>query len=301
MLAGVRTIFSDTAALESRKKSSIRSGDEMPKRGSPAVQVFIVIAVVGAFLYGFYCYHDQHTRLKRSEESGEKLKQKTESLSAQLQVLYEHKTRLETAVSQEKEITKKAKEDFDVQKKELETKVEQQKSNIADLTQQVENLQKKQEETEAESAKTSEQYKELQQENENTIANLKDDLANVKRRLGDCYAKTKVRVDDTQQNVEERAKPQINQLEPDAQESNDLPADDGNNAQQENMQVAAPNVAKNQSPMARDVLVSRRPYYPIAPVDNDADIAQRQESPKSVPAEVAKDEDYNDIEKPQNM
>ena len=85
MLAGVRTIFSDTAALESRKKSSIRSGDEMPKRGSPAVQVFIVIAVVGAFLYGFYCYHDQHKRLKRSEESGEKLKQKTESLSAQLQ------------------------------------------------------------------------------------------------------------------------------------------------------------------------------------------------------------------------
>jgi len=38
--------------------------------------------------------------------------------------------------------------------------------------------------------------------------------------------------------------------------------------------------------MARDVLVSRRPYYPIAPVDNDADIAQRQESPKSVPVSL---------------
>jgi len=57
----------------------------MSKRGSPAVQVFIVIAVVGAFLYGFYCYHDQHTRLKRSEETADKLKQKTEYLSAQLQ------------------------------------------------------------------------------------------------------------------------------------------------------------------------------------------------------------------------
>ena len=41
-----------------------------------------------------------------------------------------------------------------------------------------------------------------------------------------------------------------------------------------------------QSLMARDVLVSRRPYYPIAPVDNDADIAQRQESPKSVPVSL---------------
>ena len=39
-----------------------------------------------------------------------------------------------------------------------------------------------------------------------------DDLANVKRRLGDCNAKTKVRIDDTQQNVEERARPQINQV-----------------------------------------------------------------------------------------
>jgi len=55
------------------------------KRGSPAVQVFIVIAVVGLFLYGFYRYHDQHTRLKLSEESAEKLQQKSQSLSAQLQ------------------------------------------------------------------------------------------------------------------------------------------------------------------------------------------------------------------------
>ena len=57
----------------------------MSKRSSPAVQVFIVVAVVAAFLYGFYCYHDQHTRLKRSEETVDKLKQKTESLSDQLQ------------------------------------------------------------------------------------------------------------------------------------------------------------------------------------------------------------------------
>jgi len=57
----------------------------MTKRGSPTVQVIIVIAVVAVFLYGFYRYHDQHTLLKRSEESADKLKQKTESLSAQLQ------------------------------------------------------------------------------------------------------------------------------------------------------------------------------------------------------------------------
>ena len=57
----------------------------MTKRGSPAVQVLAVIAVVGIFLYGFYRYHDQHTRLKRSEESADKLQQKSESLSAQLQ------------------------------------------------------------------------------------------------------------------------------------------------------------------------------------------------------------------------
>jgi len=79
------TSFSDVGVLESLKKLSFKEGDGMSKRGSPAVPVLIVIGVVGAFLYGFYCYHDQHTRLKRSEESSDKLRQKTESLSAQLQ------------------------------------------------------------------------------------------------------------------------------------------------------------------------------------------------------------------------
>jgi len=85
VFAGVTTLFSDTAALESKNKLSSRSGDGMSKRGSPALQVLVVIAVVGAFLYGFYSYHDQQTRLKRSEGSADKLKKKTESLSAQLQ------------------------------------------------------------------------------------------------------------------------------------------------------------------------------------------------------------------------
>jgi len=85
LFVGITTLFSEITVLESRKKLSFASSDGMSKRGSPAVQVLIVIAVVGAFLYGFYCYHDQHTRLKRSEESADKLKQKTESLSAQLQ------------------------------------------------------------------------------------------------------------------------------------------------------------------------------------------------------------------------
>lgn len=57
----------------------------MSRRGSPAVQILVVVVVVLFFLYGFYSYHEQHTRLKHSEELSEKYKQKSESLSAQLQ------------------------------------------------------------------------------------------------------------------------------------------------------------------------------------------------------------------------
>jgi hypothetical protein len=60
----------------------------MSRRGSPAVQVLVVIIVVLIFLYGFYSYHQQHTRLKISEELGDKFKQKAESLSAQLQGVF---------------------------------------------------------------------------------------------------------------------------------------------------------------------------------------------------------------------
>lgn len=268
----------------------------MTKRGSPAVQVFIVVAVVGVFLYGFYLFHDKHTRLKRSEESAHQFKQKSESLSAQLQVLYEHKTRLENAVSQEKEIAKKAKDDLDVQKGELERKVDQQRNENAELTQQVESLQKKLDSSEAAATKASEDYKQLQQETEITIAKLKDEVANTKRRLVSCDKKTNQHVDDIQQDVD-RTNSRINPVPRAVDESNVLRPDENQKVeQQDNMQVAPPNIANNQSLAVQDDFESQR-RRPILADDIDDD---RQQESKKLP-DAAKDDDYgNDIERPQN-
>ena len=45
----------------------------------------MAVAVGGLLVYALYSYHDIHTRLKRSEEKGDRLHQQHDSLSAQLQ------------------------------------------------------------------------------------------------------------------------------------------------------------------------------------------------------------------------
>ena len=57
----------------------------MSRRSGTSLQVLLATAVVGLFVYGLYSHHDIQTRLKKSDEKGERLRQQHDSLSAQLQ------------------------------------------------------------------------------------------------------------------------------------------------------------------------------------------------------------------------
>ena len=60
----------------------------MTRRGGMGLKVVGSVAAGLILIYGLYSYHDVQTRLKRSEEKGERLRQQHDSLSAQLQGKY---------------------------------------------------------------------------------------------------------------------------------------------------------------------------------------------------------------------
>lgn len=68
------------------------------------------------FIYGAMLYDDFRNQLKKAEAVAAKYQQHQESLSAQLQVVYEHRSRLEKSLQKERLEHKKAKEDFLVYK-----------------------------------------------------------------------------------------------------------------------------------------------------------------------------------------
>jgi uncharacterized ion transporter superfamily protein YfcC len=57
----------------------------MHRREGSVVRVVIFISVAICFVYGVYLYHDVQTRLKKSDEKSERLRQQHDSVSAQLQ------------------------------------------------------------------------------------------------------------------------------------------------------------------------------------------------------------------------
>ena len=57
----------------------------MTRRGGPGVQALAVAAVLGLCFYGMYSHHQVSSKLKRSEEKSDNLKQQHDSLAAQLQ------------------------------------------------------------------------------------------------------------------------------------------------------------------------------------------------------------------------
>ena len=60
-------------------------GRTMTRRNGVGLKVILTVAICLFVVYCLYSYHEIHTRLKRTEERGERLKQQHDSLSAQLQ------------------------------------------------------------------------------------------------------------------------------------------------------------------------------------------------------------------------
>ena len=62
-------------------------GEMMSRHQGQKLKVIIFVGVFVILLYGVYLYHDVHSKLIRSEERGDRMKQQHDSLAAQLQGL----------------------------------------------------------------------------------------------------------------------------------------------------------------------------------------------------------------------
>ncbi|XP_070812243.1 Golgi integral membrane protein 4-like [Pituophis catenifer annectens] len=87
---------------------------------------FLALACLGS---GVLLYSHLQRKVKAAEDSASKFKQQQEALSAQLQVVYEHRSRLERSLQKERSEHKKTKEDFLVYKLEAQEALNKEKQD----------------------------------------------------------------------------------------------------------------------------------------------------------------------------
>nr|XP_029511550.1 Golgi integral membrane protein 4 isoform X2 [Oncorhynchus nerka] len=92
-------------------------------------QSLLLITVLFGMIYGGMISYEMHNQLKRTEAMAVKYQQHQESLSAQLQVVYEHRSRLEKSLQKERMEHKKAKEDYLVYKHEAQQSLNTEKDS----------------------------------------------------------------------------------------------------------------------------------------------------------------------------
>nr|XP_023997518.1 Golgi integral membrane protein 4-like [Salvelinus alpinus] len=99
------------------------------RRQRRVFQSLLLITVVFGMIYGGMISYEMHNQLKRTEAMAVKYQQHQESLSAQLQVVYEHRSRLEKSLQKERVEHKKAKEDYLVYKLETQQSLNKEKQD----------------------------------------------------------------------------------------------------------------------------------------------------------------------------
>ncbi|XP_038838351.1 Golgi integral membrane protein 4-like isoform X5 [Salvelinus namaycush] len=99
------------------------------RRQRRVFQSLLLITVVFGMIYGGMISYEMHNQLKRTEAMAVKYQQHQESLSAQLQVVYEHRSRLEKSLQKERVEHKKAKEDYLVYKLEAQQSLDKEKQD----------------------------------------------------------------------------------------------------------------------------------------------------------------------------
>ncbi|KAK1168487.1 Golgi integral membrane protein 4-like [Acipenser oxyrinchus oxyrinchus] len=99
------------------------------RRHKRIFQSLVLLTVIFGLLYGAMMSYEMHKQLKRTEAIAVKYQQHQESLSAQLQVVYEHRSRLEKSLQKERLEHKKAKEDFLVYKLEAQQSLNKDKQD----------------------------------------------------------------------------------------------------------------------------------------------------------------------------
>ncbi|XP_059357593.1 Golgi integral membrane protein 4-like isoform X8 [Carassius carassius] len=94
-------------------------------------QSFLLLIFVCGTLYAFMISYEMHKELKKTEATALKYQQHQESLSAQLQVVYEHHSKLEKFLQKERLEHKKAEEDLLVFKRESQKALNKEKQESA--------------------------------------------------------------------------------------------------------------------------------------------------------------------------
>ncbi|NXS66492.1 GOLI4 protein, partial [Pandion haliaetus] len=145
---------------------------------------------------GVFMYNHLQQKVRNAEALAQKYKQQQEALSAQLQVVYEHRSRLERSLQKERGEHKKTKEDFLVYKLEAQEALNKEKQDSMnrygalssqhkilknqheDVKKQLLDLQLQHNSLKLEHRKTlethSQKYTQLQQEKDSEVTNLQD-------------------------------------------------------------------------------------------------------------------------------
>ncbi|XP_029629641.1 Golgi integral membrane protein 4a isoform X3 [Salmo trutta] len=165
-------------------------------------QALLLTTVVFGMIYGGMVSYEMHNQLKRTEAMAVKYQQHQESLSAQLQVVYEHRSRLEKSLQKERVEHKKAKEDYLVYKLETQQSLNKEKQDSSnkfnalhgqhqmlkkqheDLKKQHEDLQEQHQIQGEDHGKALDQHKDrfhkLQQTKEMEVSKLKENVYNLR-------------------------------------------------------------------------------------------------------------------------
>ncbi|XP_062384079.1 Golgi integral membrane protein 4b isoform X6 [Sardina pilchardus] len=134
------------------------------RRQRKIFQSFLLITVICGSMYAFMISYEMHKQLKKTEAMALKYQQHQESLSAQLQVVYEHRSRLEKSLQKERMEHKKAKDDhlaYKLESEQLLTKEKQESNNRFNALQGQHQILKSQHED------LKKQYYELQEQHQN--------------------------------------------------------------------------------------------------------------------------------------
>ncbi|XP_064326079.1 Golgi integral membrane protein 4 isoform X3 [Phalacrocorax carbo] len=166
------------------------------RRQKGLLQTGFCLVTVACLGSGVFMYSHLQQKVQNAEALAQKYKQQQEALSAQLQVVYEHRSRLERSLQKERGEHKKTKEDFLVYKLEAQEALNKEKQDSMnrygalssqhkilknqheDVKKQLLDLQLQHNSLKLEHRKAlethSQKYAQLQQEKDSEVANLQD-------------------------------------------------------------------------------------------------------------------------------
>uniref|UniRef100_A0A8C1C0F6 Golgi integral membrane protein 4a n=1 Tax=Cyprinus carpio carpio TaxID=630221 RepID=A0A8C1C0F6_CYPCA len=173
-------------------------------------QSLLLVTVVFGMIYGGMFSYEMHKQLKRTEEMAVKYQQHQESLSAQLQVVYEHRSRLEKSLQKERLEHKKSKDgkfqDSGVRFNSLHSQHQILKNQHDELKKQYYELQEQHQLQEDEHNKALDEHKQrldqLHQTKESEISKLKENIFNLheeNKQLRKAHQEVYVQLQDTRQ------------------------------------------------------------------------------------------------------